>query len=137
MSAAGAAIVAAARSCIGARFRPHGRDRAIGLDCVGVAAIAFAAAGARVRLPQGYALRGGGRDDIARWMLASGLAAVEPGEAGAGDLLLVEAGPRQLHLLVLTGAGFVHADARMRRVVEAPGAPRWPAVAAWRWPDGR
>ena len=63
---------------------------------------------------------------------AMGLQTVFPGEERAGDLLMVEAGPGQLHMIVMVPGGYVHADARLRRVVEAPGAPPWPVLAAWR-----
>lgn len=120
-------VVAAARATIGARFRAHGRDPAFGLDCVGVAAWALAAGGWRGRVPAGYALAAG-EAAVAPAMLAG----LEPcdGEA-AGDLLLCRAGGG-LHLAIRTEMGFVHADAGLRRVVERPGAPPWPVLAAWR-----
>jgi hypothetical protein len=119
-------IVARARGCIGARFRPHGRDPAWGLDCVGVAAIAFARA-----VPADYALRGGDAGAIAAAIGWSGLRPIEGEAAGAGDLMLLAAGPGQLHLAVLTEGGFVHADARLRRVVERPGRPDGAVIGAW------
>ncbi|PTD16977.1 hypothetical protein [Sphingomonas fennica] len=123
-----AAIVARARACIGARFRPQGRNIAEGLDCVGLAAIAC-----DVPAPaRDYALRGGDGDRIAAGLAAAGLIPVPWPEALPGDVLLVEAGPAQAHLLVLTDVGFVHADAGLRRVVETPGRPPWPVLGAWR-----
>lgn len=121
-------IVARARACVGARFRPQGRSVADGLDCVGVAGIAFGVAA----LPRDYALRGVALKRVEAVAEAAGLRRIETAEVMAGDLLLVEAGPAQVHLLVATGAGFVHADAGLRRVVETPGAPRWPLLAVWR-----
>lgn len=118
--------VAAARACIGARFRPHGRDPAHGLDCVGLVAIAFARA-----VPGRYALRGGRPEAVARLIADAGLAPVDIGDAGAGALLLVEVGPGQLHLVVTTPRGFVHADAGLRRVTEAPGRPAGSVIGAW------
>jgi hypothetical protein len=53
----------------------------------------------------------------------------------AGDLLLVRAGPHQLHVVILTGEGYLHADARLRRVVEVPGKVPWPVLSVWRHPD--
>jgi hypothetical protein len=50
----------------------------------------------------------------------------------AGDVALVRSGPGQLHLVILTGGGFVHADAMLRRVVERPGAVPWPVIGCWR-----
>jgi hypothetical protein len=42
------------------------------------------------------------------------------------------AGPAQLHLAILTGRGFIHADARLRRVVETPGRPDPAPIMVWR-----
>ena len=118
-------IVARARACVGARFRAHGRDPAWGLDCVGVVARAFA-----IAVPADYPLRGGTAGLVGRFAAAAGLRPLAPNEAGPGDLVLVGAGPGQLHLAVLTPGGFVHADAGLRRVVETPGAPG-PLLGAW------
>jgi len=117
-------VVRAARACLGARFRPHGRDPAWGLDCVGLAARAFG-----IAVPADYPLRGGRPERVAAFAAAAGLAV--RAAAGPGDLVLVRSGPGQLHLVVLTGRGFVHADAGLRRVVEVPGRPAWPALGAW------
>ncbi len=112
-----ARIVAKARACIGARFRPFGRDPAFGLDCVGVAAFAFGRTP-----PVAYALRGG--DQAGAGALAKAAGLVRVAAAQAGDLLLIDCGSGQLHLAVRTDGGFVHADLGIGRVVEAPG---WPA----------
>lgn len=120
------AIVARARRAVGVRFRLHGRDLADGLDCAGLAAWAL---GVR-EPPTGYALRSGDRDAVAMMIAGTGLRRVE-GRA-PGDLLLAQAGPGQLHLAIWTGAGVVHADAMLRRVVERPGAPPWPILGNWR-----
>lgn len=115
--------VAAARACVGARFRVHGRDPALGLDCVGVAAQAFGRPA-----PAGYAVRGGDAASVARAIDAAGLVRADP---DAGDLVLLALGAGQLHLAVLTPGGFVHADVRLRRVVETPGRPAGTVLAAW------
>ncbi|QLC23662.1 C40 family peptidase [Parasphingopyxis algicola] len=128
-----ARIVSAARACIGVRFRVQGRDPETGLDCVGLAAISYRAAGAAPRLPAGYGLRGGDIRDVGRWLEASGLVRIADAPAGAGDLLLLAPGSRQLHLAVHSGTGFVHADLGLRRVVETPGDPPWPLLGSWRW----
>lgn len=120
-------IIAAARGCVGVRFRPQGRDPRYGLDCVGVAAIAYARP-----VPADYALRGGSRRAIAQVIDATGLTSVALDAAGPGDLLLLEAGAGQLHLAVLTTAGHVHADAGLRHVVETPGRPVQAVLGAWR-----
>jgi len=119
--------VAAARSAVGARFRLHGRDPAFGLDCVGLAALAARAAGVAATIPADYAIRSG---DPSAAIDATGLArTVAPSD---GDLLLFAAVPAQFHLAVQVPGGLVHADAMLRRVVERPGVPPWPLVAAWR-----
>lgn len=132
METRGKKIAQAARACVGARFRPQGRDAAIGLDCVGLAGLALVAGGVRILLPNDYALRGSDPMRIVRKIENAGLRPVAREAASEGDLLLVAAGPAQWHVLVLTAAGFVHADAGLRRVVETPGPPRWPVFGAWR-----
>jgi hypothetical protein len=85
-------------------------------------------------VPSGYRLRGGDLRRIAAIIERFGLVAVADGRAG--DVALARSGPGQWHLLVLTGGGFVHADAMLRRVVERPGAPPWPVIGCWRLPAG-
>lgn len=133
------AIVAAARSAIGVRFRLHGRDPAFGLDCVGLVVLAVQAGGARTSVPSGYALRSGDADAVAAMIAAAGLVAAT--DARAGDVLLCRAGPGQLHLAIDGGAGsehpagsIIHADAQLRRVVERPGPSPWPVIGRWRLP---
>jgi len=118
--------VAAARGAVGVRFRLHGRDPAFGLDCVGLAAIAAQAAGFAGAIPADYAIRGG---DPSAAIDRAGLMRVAVPQAG--DLLLFAAGPVQFHLAVMVPGGIVHADAMLRRVVERPGDPPWPMLAAW------
>jgi cell wall-associated NlpC family hydrolase len=122
--------LAAARAALGARFRLHGRDPATGLDCVGLAAWALRAEGFEGVVPSGYALRRGDADVVQALIGVSGLVAAE--DARAGDLLLLAAGPGQLHLAIDSGDGIVHADAMLRRVVERPGVPPWPVIGRWR-----
>ncbi len=124
----GAAAVAAARACIGARFRPQGRDADHGLDCVGLAARAYG-----LDAPGGYAPRGGDAARVAERIAAAGFRPAD--EAAAGDLLLIEAGPGQSHLGVWTGASLVQAHAGLRRVVETPGWPATPVLAIFRAED--
>lgn len=114
-----------ALGAVGARFRLHGRAPATGLDCVGLAALAYG----REDAPTGYRLRGGSADEVVR---ALGDGFVPADGARPSDLLLFRPGPGQLHLGVRTDAGFVHADAGLGRVVERPGRFPWPLAAAWR-----
>lgn len=123
--------VAAALAAKGVRFRLHGRDPRFGLDCVGLASLAMRAAGYKGAVPADYGLRGGGAEEFALLIDAHLLVRVD--EPRPGDLLLCAPGPAAFHLAVLVPGGFVHADAVARRVVERPGAPPWPVIAAWRW----
>ncbi|MEH3046236.1 peptidoglycan endopeptidase [Sphingomonas adhaesiva] len=120
---AGEAVAAAARATVGVRFRPQGRDPALGLDCVGVVAVALGG----VDLPRDYRLWCGRVPDGG---VPPGMAACDG--ARPGDVLLCRVSPAQLHLIVRTATGFVHADAGARRVVERPGEVPWSVVAAWR-----
>jgi cell wall-associated NlpC family hydrolase len=116
----------AARALIGVPFRLHGRDPATGLDCIGVVACALGG----LAVPTGYRLRQGSADAIVAGLDAAGL--VRADLPRAGDVLLFRAGAAQFHLGVMTGQGFVHACALLRRVVETPGMPEGPLVGAWR-----
>lgn len=125
MTKMGGKIETAALALVGCRFRLHGREPATGLDCVGVVALAVG-----VEVAGGYALRGGDAVEVAARIVAAGLVAVE--DALPGDVMLMRAGPGQLHLAVKTARGFVHADAGLRRVVERPGDPEWEILGLWR-----
>ncbi|WP_156679423.1 NlpC/P60 family protein [Sphingomonas profundi] len=128
----GEAIARAAQACVGAPFRPQGRNPATGLDCVGLVAVACRDHLSGTAVPRAYAQRGGGRETIVAAIAAAGFAPIDAAGARTGDLLLLTTGPGQWHLAVLTADGFVHADARLRRVTEVPGAPPWPIAGAWR-----
>lgn len=125
-------VAARARELLGVRFRLHGRSRAHGVDCIGLAAHAFDAA-----VPDDYALRGGSVRRIAALAAAAGLTRVDP-ETGVvvGDLLVMRVGAGQLHLGIAGNGGLIHADAALRKVVERPGTPPWPLIALWRWEEG-
>ena len=119
-------IVERARLCVGARFRPQGRRWEQGLDCIGVVAAALGVSGAR----SDYRLRGGSLGRLQKELTGEGLDRVE--EARPGDVLVMLAGPEQLHLGVVTDSGFVHAHAGLGWVVETPGQPEWPVLQVWR-----
>ena len=126
----GEAAAARARALVGSRFRPQGRRREHGLDCLGLVA---AAAELPIELmPTGYAMRSEVSEDMLSLTLDGRVEKISIADAGEGDVLLVQAGPGQHHFLILLKDGFVHADARLGRVVETPGAVAWPVVAAWR-----
>ncbi len=117
------AVVTRARALVGVPFRLHGRSRA-GLDCVGLAALAMGR-----EAHSAYGLRSGDVGRAERWLRAAGLRPVAIG--APGDLALVRPGPLQLHLMIGTGAGFIHAHAGIGRVVEMPGASPWPVIGWW------
>lgn len=124
-----AQVVARARSAVGCRFRPHGRDPAGGMDCIGLIGWALG-----IAVPSGYPLRSGDAVRMAAGLRAAGLSPVVV--AGAGDVLLLRSGPGQVHLAIGTGDGIVHADVAARRVVERPGPPPWPVLSVWRYMGG-
>jgi len=118
-------IVTRARRTVGTPFRLHGRD-VQGLDCIGLVAIAWGVPD----VPTGYAMRGGTLARVDDRLHAAGGVRKEKGEAG--DVVAAMPGPAQIHLMILTADGFIHADAGLRRVVEVPGAVPWPILATWR-----
>ena len=127
------AIVAAARGCVGTRFRPQGRVPQLGLDGIGVVLVAAAAAGIDGAAPA-YRL-GGDHPDIAAALVGHGCFRVEA--ALPGDVIVIAPAARQRHLGVVTEAGLVHAHAGLDRVVEGPIDPDWTLIGAWRLPGAR
>ena len=123
-------VVERARLAVGARFRPQGRRLEDGLDCVGLAAFAFAAD--RAGVPGNYSLRGGTLEAMARQLEALGFAAAGGAAFRAGDLCVFAPGPGNLHLAIVTGTTLIHADEGLRRVVERPLPPPWPLDGLWR-----
>jgi cell wall-associated NlpC family hydrolase len=119
----GANALARARAVLEAPFRLHGRAADRGFDCVGLVAFAW-----EVDAPTGYAMRGAPRERIERVLTDLGFVAADP---QPGAIVLIAAGPGQLHLGVSTGAGVIHADAVARRVVERRAPLPWPILAAW------
>jgi cell wall-associated NlpC family hydrolase len=128
----GGELARAAERYVGAAFRPHGRDPITGFDCLGLVLMAMADIGRPIRFPLRYALRNRDLGRFERLPAKFGLAEVEaPFEAG--DMLLLETGPAQLHLAIIAGeGGIVHAHAGLRRVVHTPFPVPWPIVRQWR-----
>ena len=118
-----------ARKLVGARFRPQGREPATGLDCAGLAIAAFALPGDQFR--RDYRLRGDHRRELER-VLGRDFRRVWRPQCRPGDLMVLRVRSDQLHLAIRTDAGFVHADARLGKVVETPGAPQWKTIAVYR-----
>ena len=120
-------IVARARALLGTRFRPQGRSASDGLDCIGLVALAIDAR----HVPCDYILRGGSVRRLAEELAAAGLRPVS--RMAAGDVLVLAPGPGQLHLGLFSGAGLIHGDAGLRRVVERPLPLPWPILGIWRY----
>ena len=127
----GVALARAAEALVGTKFRLHGRDPATGLDCIGLLAAALAAIGKPAPLPTGYTLK---LRRLENWLpdpAACGFAITE-GPIIPGDVVLLELGPCQQHLAIALEAGrFIHAHARLRRVVEGSGP--LPGVVRLHW----
>lgn len=117
-----------ARALVGTRFRPQGRGPE-GLDCVGVVIAAYDLPAGNFR--RDYSLRGNHEREL-RAALAEKFRRVPSTTLRGGDLMLMRVAEDQLHLGVRTQAGFVHAHARLRRVVETPAMPPWPIVGVYR-----
>lgn len=127
-----AGIVAAARRCVGTRFRPQGRVIGTGLDCVGVVLVAASAAGVRPARVPGYALAGSNEALLLGMLHATGCEKV-CGRGRAGDVAVLVPVAGRLHLGVLTDAGLVHAHAGLGRVVEGPLDEAWRWHSVWRF----
>lgn len=124
------AVVARARALIGVRFRPQGRSAERGLDCLGV--VMNATEIARDRVPEDYRLRDGDVRRMNAGFARLGFSPLPADKAEPGDIVVANSGPGQLHAVLLTPGGYIHAHAGLGRVVETPGAPPWPVHAAWR-----
>ena len=120
-------VVLRARSLVGCRFRPQGRDAYLGLDCVGLVCAAFGIVADSV--PRDYRLRGGNFERLKSEMGRFFRRVRTP---AAGDVLVFKVAAHQLHAAILSDRGFIHADARLRMVVETPGTPPWQLLSAYR-----
>ena len=118
-----------ARALVGTRFRPQGRDPRLGMDCVGLVLATFDLPGDRYRCD--YRLRGHHEGELLQ-ALSGPFRGIPASRTRTGDVLVLRVAADQPHLAVLTDQGFVHADARLGKVVETPGAPAWPIIAAYR-----
>ena len=125
----GADLAQAAQALVGSPFRLHGRDPATGLDCIGVLA---AALGGRTALPGGYRLKTRGLPELSGVAAACGFKPAD-GAVAPGDVLMVQVGPCQFHLMIAASAGhFIHAHAGLGRVVLWDAPLEWPVVHHWR-----
>lgn len=122
-------VVERARSLVGVRFRPQGRDPETGLDCVGVVAWTFGISPGLVR--RNYRLRGSHGAEIDR-VMRRWFGRIDPTQSRPADIILFAVSGTQAHLAINCGATFIHADASLRRVVETPIPASWPVTGAYR-----
>jgi len=128
----GVALALAAEQLINTPFRLHGRDPATGIDCVGLLVLALAAIGRTVPAPSGYGIRNSELGTALAFAPGMGLAETDDA-VGTGDVILVEAGPLQHHLLIAAeNSRFIHAHAGLGRVATTPGPLAWPILRHWR-----
>lgn len=124
-------LAQAASLLVGAPFRLHGRDPQTGLDCVGLLEVALRLAGCSVILPCDYALRNKSSD---RWIGEPGSFGlmVTAGSPEPGDVILIQCGPAQFHLVIAGIAQtWIHAHAGLRRVVVGD-CPPGQVIRHWR-----
>jgi cell wall-associated NlpC family hydrolase len=128
----GQRLATAALELVGTRFRLHGRDPAIGLDCIGLLEAALHRIGHPCRLPNGYALRHRHVPALAGAAKSAGLLPAGP-MVLPGDVTVFRIAPSQCHLAIATRAGrIVHAHAGLRRVVESAVPETWVPLAQFR-----
>ncbi|MEM6681144.1 MAG: NlpC/P60 family protein [Pseudomonadota bacterium] len=119
-----AQFIAAARLCLGTRFRHQGRSPAHGLDCVGLIIVAARSAGREVHDMRAY-----GRQpqpaDFARYIKKNALSSADTPSPGAIGLFSFGAGPQ--HAGIFTDIGIIHAYAPARKVIEHGFRDPWPS----------
>ena len=118
-----------AAALVGTPYRAQGREPGSGLDCVGLVLVACGFGPGEVR--RDYRPRGDHGAEL-RTELLRRFRKVSGKERRVGDLCLLAVAPDQLHLAIFTARGFVHADMRLRKVVETPGEPDWPVLGVYR-----
>jgi murein DD-endopeptidase / murein LD-carboxypeptidase len=127
-------FVAAARLCLGARFRLQGRQPETGLDCIGLIIWSAKRAGLVVPDAQDYLLS----DNPARLdagLLAAPIVPIDPATIAAGDIVRLLSNGQPLHLAICGSESLIHADIKCRKVVEQRLTPAWreQIVAAYRF----
>lgn len=118
-----------ARSFVGCPFRPQGRDASTGFDCVGLVCAAHLIDAENVS--HDYRLRGSCAVRLLE-QLERFFWTVPVSDAGPGDVVLLQPRVDLIHLGILTDRGMIHADARLRKVIETPRISAWPILSAHR-----
>ena len=128
-----AMIAEKALELCGKKFRFHGRDPATGVDCIGLAELCLSGAGVDCEAPTGYSLRGGNLEQVSKFMALAGFTQLPPDSVLCeGDIVLVRPSPVQLHFMIRTQDGFVHAHAGLSKVSFCPGGAPWPILSIFR-----
>jgi hypothetical protein len=124
------AIARRALQAVGTPFRLYGRKAGVALDCVGLVLHSTGLPDPSAR----YWLKGDYLDILRHLTNQNGFMQ-RRFPSRDGDILLVDCGLSQQHLMVRASNGWVHAHAGLRRVVHTPGPSPWPIIAAWRPPE--
>ena len=128
----GERLAHAAERLVGTRFRLHGRDPDLGLDCIGLVAACLRAIGREPVVPEGYRLANRSIEHWLRLAAQGGWQDVS-GRPAPGDLVLVHPATTRAHLLIGGSRNdFVHAHAGLRRVVATPAPLPWAIARQWR-----
>lgn len=114
-----------ARSLIGCTYRSFGRDPSHGLDCLGLILCSFELERTITGSRDG---RNVPSESLVRELERS-FRQIQRREDG--DLIIMRRGKRW-HFAIGDGDAFIHADARLRRVVRRRGALPWPQHSLWR-----
>ena len=120
-------FAAAAEGMVDVRWRSHGREPHIGLDCGGLLVAALARVGVHVDDSRQYDPRMPGAAFLWR-MLRANCDEQDLADQGEGRIGLCrwETGDEPRHLVVmLSGHRIVHVDANARRVVVVPAGWLW------------
>ena len=111
-----AAVLSAARACLGVRFRHQGRTRVQGLDCAGLVVHVCEQLGVPIEDCLNYAHDPDYR--VLSRALHQHLTPISLHEIQPGDVLRFIAGSDPVHLGIATDIGVIHAAASHRKVVE-------------------
>jgi cell wall-associated NlpC family hydrolase len=108
---------------LGTPFHHQGRQKGVGLDCIGLIVVALGAIGVAVQDRTDYGPRPDGVS-LVRGLLAHGARPVET--AALGDILLFRFDRQPQHVALANGAGgMIHAYAPAGRVVETNLGQAW------------
>ncbi|NOZ66884.1 MAG: hypothetical protein GXP00_10395 [Alphaproteobacteria bacterium] len=117
-------IFLAARDCVDSPFRHQGRDRASGLDCVGLIVHVAKTLNLGAFDYKGYK-RIPGREAISRYAAMAGFLKKPMARMAAGDVVILRFGRYLEHAAILSDRGIIHACEKYGRVVEHGLDPEW------------